>query len=104
MDPIVSGHVPLLLHNRVNQKLKELGSSPAELINKAYEYVDATNSLPFVQTKPKSGSGKLDQESQEQLSSFFYKTTYSVPGEHFRNLPYDEILENEKKREYEALS
>ncbi len=104
MDPMVSGRVPLLLRNRVNQKLKELGSSPTELINKAYEFVDITNALPSAKTKPKSGSRKLDQESQEQLSSFFDKTTYPVPEKYFGNLSYDEILENEMRREYEALS
>ena len=34
MEPMVSGRVPLPLRNRVNKQLKEMGSSPTELINR----------------------------------------------------------------------
>jgi len=37
MDPMVSSRIPASLRDRVNTPLKEIGSNPAELINKAYE-------------------------------------------------------------------
>lgn len=46
MDPMVSSRVPASFRDRVNTRLKEIGSNPAELINKAYEYVDVTGELP----------------------------------------------------------
>lgn len=104
MDPMVSGRVPLLLRNRVNQKLKDINSSPTELIRKAYEFVDATNALPTVQTKLKPGKRKIDTETNTRLNSFFDSTTYPVPEKYFEGHSYDEILENELRREYEALS
>lgn len=104
MDPMVSGRVPSLLRNRVNQKLKNIGSNPTELINKAYEFVDTTNTLPYAQTKPKPGSRTLDKESKAELDSFFSSSTYPVPEDYFKNRSYDDILESELRREYEALS
>lgn len=32
MDPMVSSRVPASLHDRVNTRLKEIGSNPTELI------------------------------------------------------------------------
>lgn len=104
MDPMVSGRVPLLLRNRVNSKLREIGSTPTELIKRAYEFVDATGSLPCVQIHPKPGKRLLDNDAREKLGSFFDRTTHPVPEGFFANRSYDEILESEMGREYEALS
>lgn len=103
MEPMVSARVPLPLRNRVNERLKEMGSSPTELINKAYSYVDATGSLPHVQIHPKPGKRKLDEQGRRMLGEFFDKTTYPVPEEYFAGRSYDEILRTEMRRKYEAL-
>ena len=74
MEPMVSGRVPLPLRNRVNKQLKEMGSSPTELINKAYEFVDATGSLPHVQALIKPGKRQLTEARCREASSFSSKS------------------------------
>ena len=46
----------------------------------------------------------FDLYAREKLGSFFDRTTYPVPEGFFADRSYDEILESEMGREYEALS
>ena len=65
MEPMVSGRVPLALRNRVNLKLKEIGSNPTELINRAYEFVDRTGGLPSVISQLRPGKRHLLEEDKK---------------------------------------
>ena len=104
MEPMVSARVPLPLRNRVNERLKEMGSSPTELINKAYAFVDATGLLPRVEARIEPGRRTLTAEQQRKATRFFDRTTYSVPEEYFAGQSYDSLLEDEMRRAHEALS
>ena len=104
MDPMVSARVPLPLKNAVNRELKTIGSSPTELINKAYEYFLVTKQLPESEGSLKPGIRKIDATRRKQLRSMIDRTTYPVPESYFGNRSYDQILEDELRNSYEALS
>lgn len=46
MDAIVSARIPVAVKERGNAALKELGATPSQLINAAYEFVLAERKLP----------------------------------------------------------
>lgn len=48
MDAIVSARIPVAVKERGNAALRELGATPSQLINAAYEYVLAERKLPRV--------------------------------------------------------
>ncbi len=50
MDAIVSARVPVAVKERGNAVLKELGATPSQLINSAYEFVLAERQLPKAHT------------------------------------------------------
>lgn len=45
MEPMVSRRAQLPLRSRADMQSKEIESNPTELINKAYEFADASGSL-----------------------------------------------------------
>lgn len=103
MDPMVSSRIPASLRDRVNTRLKEIGSNPTELINKAYEYVDVTGELPQSQTTLTPGTRHLTQEQKDSLAAAFSRETFAVPESYFTGKTYDDILEAELRNSYEAL-
>ena len=46
---MVTARVPVEVKDRVNAMLREMGSSPTELVNAAYDYVMKRGELPDVQ-------------------------------------------------------
>ena len=46
MDAIVSARVPIALKERGNGILHDIGSTPTQLINAAYQFVLAEHELP----------------------------------------------------------
>lgn len=103
MDPMVSSRVPAPLRDRVNIRLKEIGSNPTELINRAYEYVDATGELPQPQANLAPGTRHLTQEQKDSLAAAISRETFAVPENYFAGKTYDDILEAELRNSYEAL-
>ena len=103
MDPMVSARVPEDLRTRVNLRLKDIGSTPTELINKAYEFVDVTGGLPSSGTVPRAGKRRLSHEQKQALVSAIEQETCAVPESFFAGRDYDTILEAELRRSYEAL-
>lgn len=82
MDPMVSSRVPASLRDRVNTRLKEIGSNPTELINKAYEYVDVTGE-PQSQTTLTPDTRHLTQEQKDSLAAAISRETFAVPESYF---------------------
>ena len=46
MHAMVTARVPLEIRDQVNPQLRDIGSSPTELVNAAYDYVLKTGELP----------------------------------------------------------
>lgn len=49
MDAMVTARVPVEVKERVGSILREMGSSPTELVNAAYDYVLKCGKLPDVE-------------------------------------------------------
>ena len=49
MDAMVTARVPVEVKERVGSILREMGSSPTELVNAAYDYVLKSGKLPDVE-------------------------------------------------------
>ncbi len=49
MDAMVTARVPVEVKERVGAMLREMGSSPTELVNAAYDYVLRCGKLPEVE-------------------------------------------------------
>ena len=48
MHAMVTARVPVEIRDQVNAQLRDIGSSPTELVNAAYDYVLTTGELPDV--------------------------------------------------------
>ncbi|MCR2035254.1 hypothetical protein [Adlercreutzia mucosicola] len=48
MHAMVTARVPVEIRDQVNAQLRDIGSSPTELVNAAYDYVLKTGELPDV--------------------------------------------------------
>ena len=68
MDAIVTARVPIAVKEQGNAVLREIGSTPTELINAAYRYVLATHELPMEEAKLHRGARRLTPEQRAKLA------------------------------------
>lgn len=108
MDPMVSARVPVGLRDPVNKQLREIGSSPTELINRAYEFFLKTGKLPGESSALHAGQRILNVAQAQKLQESIDCTTYPVDECFFNgkygDYDYGDILADELRAEYEALS
>ena len=104
MDPMVSARVPYELRQQVHEQLKELGSTPTELINSAYRYVRERNELPKVPDEIEPGIRRLDESRLAELVRSIGETTWKVDEDFFDGRDYEDVLESELRESYEALA
>lgn len=104
MDPMVSARVPLELRDQVNEGLREIGSSPTELINSAYIYFLEHKSLPGENKTPKKGRKHLSARKSKELARSIEETTLCIPEEIFKDKSYKDVLRRDLRNEYESLS
>ncbi len=104
MDPMVSARVPAELRDQVNDELRNIGSSPTELINKAYEFFLNTKTLPDTGKRLASGHRKLNDAQIKELKLSLEESSAKVPESYFRGKTYDDLLANKLKESYEALA
>lgn len=104
MDSRVSARVPIEKRKRGDGKLAQLGATTTQLINAAYDYLNATGELPHVPRAAGTNSGKLSEAQKAQLKARLKNTTHHVPAQYFSTCSDAEILERELKRAYESLA
>ncbi|NHM16063.1 hypothetical protein GMI69_05220 [Eggerthellaceae bacterium zg-887] len=104
MDPMVSARVPAGLRDQVNEGLRSIGSTPTELINRAYEFFLATGTLPGDRPAPKPGKRVLNAAQRQAFEESIRATTCNVDGSLFAETDWDDALEQALRDEYEALS
>lgn len=104
MSSMVSARVPDETRYYVDEQLKKLGATPSQLINAAYEYVQATGRLPQAPARPHDAGRVWTPQLAEQLNRRLEATTQPVPEQFFADTSYDRILEEELYADYEALA
>lgn len=104
MDPMVSARVPAGLRDQVNEGLRSIGSSPTELINRAYELFLDTKTLPGRSSPAKKGRRQLDRARMSALLKSIEETSFAVPESFFQDIDYDSYFEEQLRAAHEALA
>lgn len=105
MDSIVTARVPSEIKEQGNDVLRSIGATPTQLVNAAYEYVLACGKLPQPSlSNPDAASRTLALEQQERLRAFVAESTYAVPESFWGEKSYRDLLEEGRRRDYEALA
>lgn len=104
MDSIVTARVPSEIKEQGNDILRSIGATPTQLVNAAYEYVLAHEALPqAMPERPDSSKRALSPEQKLRLESFVARSTCVVPESYWDGKSYKELLEEGRRRDYEAL-
>ena len=104
---IVTARVPVEIREQVNAMLKDIGSTPTELVNAAYRYVLECGELPRKATEPVDLTGQRRTLSQEQLQSLrerVKRTTFGVPESFWQGKSDDELITEALEEKYESLA
>ena len=100
MDAIVSARVPVAVKERGNAALKELGATPSQLINAAYEFVLAERQLPQAH-KPLRAAEQHDRTlTPQQVEKIRSSLTAMYVGSASTELPFKEQLAEARDERY----
>ena len=102
-DAIVTARVPAEIKKQGNAVLREIGSTPTELVNAAYEYVLKEGALPVHNPPLEPRVIRLTDAQKRKLRERSEKMTYAVPESFWQGKSYKELLEDAIKEKYEAL-
>lgn len=92
MDTTVSARIPVAVKERGGAILKEIGATPTELINAAYQYLLANHELPGAKEAhdlPRNVHRTLSKEQKERVREFL-DSVYLGPWPEDKT--YDELL------------
>ena len=115
MDAIVTARVPVEVKDQVGAILREIGSTPTQLINRAYEYVLAKRELPTIDVEydggvrdPKSGKRVvvITKEMRAELKRMEKRCTFDLPQSFWDEVgdrDLTDYIADIKWRDYEAL-
>lgn len=92
MDTTVSARIPVAVKERASDILREIGATPSQLINAAYEYLLANHQLPTaggMHALPKNTHRTLTPAQAQEINSLL-DAMYIGPLEDDR--PFKELL------------
>ena len=71
MDAVVTARIPVEIKEQGNAKLHQIGSTPTQLINAAYNYLLATGTIPSAEkeVRKQQSERKLTAEQIEAIRS-----------------------------------
>lgn len=104
MDAIVTARVPIAIKERGNAVLKDLGATPSQLINAAYEFVLAEKQLPKPHNQFNSVHGNdrtLTPQQREKIRSSL-KAMYIGPVH--GDMSFREQLNEARDERYASLA
>ena len=104
MDSIVTARVPVEIKDQVNAMLAQIGATPTQLINSAYEYVLDNGALPETKAAASAQHKALPADRESGLLAIFERTTFRVPEAYWQGKSYKELIAEGKRADYEALA
>jgi antitoxin component of RelBE/YafQ-DinJ toxin-antitoxin module len=102
MNPVVTARIPENVRIRGNEVLHEIGSTPSELINAAFEYVIREKKLPEPEHRLERGERRPSASQAEQVAAFMDDIRVPVPAE-WNDLSFDELFDSAMKERYASL-
>lgn len=100
MDAMVSARISVEKRDRANVLLKQIGATPTQLINTAYDYLLETGHLPSLGKASESRRRSLDQKTLRVLQQSVADTTFQVPAEYFQGKTDGQLLEEALAEKY----
>lgn len=104
MDPVVTARVPAGIREQGNEVLASIGSTPTELVNRAYEYVIRTKRLPEAASPAAGKKRVLTSQQKQRLARSMDETTFAVPESFWAERSYKDLLAEGRRADYEALA
>ena len=114
MYEMVTARVPGEIRRQGNAVLKEIGATPTQLVNAAYEYVLSKRVLPKATGKPSEPEAagaddgvmhrQLDIAAAHELAASIDRSTLYVPESFWSGRSYKDILAEGRRIDYEALA
>ena len=105
-DAIVTARVPAEIKKQGNAVLREIGSTPTDLVNAAYRYVLKERELPK-EASPLAGlAGQhriLSLEQKERVPNRVRRTTLTAPAD-WGSKSFKELLAEARDERYARLS
>ena len=103
-DAMVTARVDRGLKSRGMAVLKELGSTPTELVNRAFEYVAETGELPAPPSAV-GGAGvrRVTAAMKHRMEEFVEATTFALPEGALHD-DYRTLVEEAAREKYESLA
>ncbi|WP_139650593.1 hypothetical protein [Raoultibacter phocaeensis] len=99
MDATVTARVPVEVKEQVNGILKDIGSTPTELINTAYRYVLHSKRLPDTHVPAGKKILNLTDDEKSSLKAFLDRSAVKAPAS-WEGKTYKDLREEAMRDRY----